>query len=377
MKQTTMQDNNLPTPYPRRALRRYTLRTVARAILPLLTRTQITGRENFPEGGPLLVVGNHIAAMEAVLMVVYAPWQIELLGAGDIPPPPAMHAIAMFYGYTPINRGNADRAPLLKTLGLLKQGGIVGVFPEGGIWDTGDKPAKRGVAWLSYHANAPILPIGFGGVEGALNKLFRLKRPRLWMNIGTRMPPVTLTPGKSRKACLQQAAAEVMQAVNSLIPDEGRVGRPEIHDERFELHIDIRDADGAVVPCPPGLEITHADALCKMFYRPAILRIFGKDLRLPVEALQRLDSEHDPAEIASAIRLVLDYVKDQNPGFFPYRFGHAEGLAMEAGLHELQAVAAHAADSGHRLYIVPIRHYYSPEQGKEVTEHNPGQSHLW
>jgi 1-acyl-sn-glycerol-3-phosphate acyltransferase len=288
-----------------------------------------------------------------------------------------MHAIARFYGYTPINRGNADRAPLIKILDLLERGGVVGIFPEGGIWDTGDKPAKRGVAWLSYRANAPILPIGFGGVEGALDKLFRLQRPRLWMNVGTLMPPVTLAPSKPRKAYLKQAAAQVMQAVNDLIPEEGRAPHPQIRDERFELRIEMQGADGTVVPCPPDLEIAHADALVKMFYRPAILRIFKKDLRLPVEALQHLSTEHDPAKIASAVRLMLDYVEEQNPGFFPYRFGHAEGTAMEAGLRELHAVATHAAKSGYLLSITPIRHYYSPNLDKQVTESDPGQSHLW
>jgi 1-acyl-sn-glycerol-3-phosphate acyltransferase len=364
-------------PYPRRTIQRSALRITARALLPLLTRTEIAGRENFPQSGPLLVVGNHIAAIEAVLMVVYAPWQIELLGAGDIPPPPAMNGIAMFHGYTPINRGNADRAPLTKMLDLLKGGGIVGVFPEGGIWDTENKPAKRGVAWLSYHANAPILPIGFGGVEGALNKLFRLKRPRLWMNVGQVMPPVTLTPGKGRKACLQNAAAQVMQAVNALIPEEGRVPHPQMENERFELRIEMHDADGTVVPCPADLGIAHADALCKMLYRPAILRIYTKDLYLPVEAMQRLDVERDPAEIAAAARAMLDYVERQNPGFFTYRFGLAEGAAMEAGLRELHALTAHASRERHSIKITPVRHYYSPEQARQVTETNPGQSHLW
>ena len=62
------------------------MRLLGRMLLPLLTRTTVTGRENWPESGPLLVVGNHIAAIEAVLMIVYAPRQIEPLGPGDIAP---------------------------------------------------------------------------------------------------------------------------------------------------------------------------------------------------------------------------------------------------------------------------------------------------
>jgi 1-acyl-sn-glycerol-3-phosphate acyltransferase len=310
-------------------------------------------------------------------MVVYAPWQIELLGAGDIPPPPHLDALARFYGYTPINRGNADRTPLLKMLNVLKQGGIVGLFPEGGIWDTGDKPAKRGVAWLSYQAKVPILPIGFGGVEGAMNKMFRFQRPKLSVHVGHLLPPVTVTPGRSRKACLQEAAAQAMEAVDNLIPEDGRIWHPRILDERFQLNLLIQDANGNQVPCPTDLQVVHADALCKMFYRPAILRIFVKDMRLPVDALQRLDSERDPGLLGSAIKIILDYVQNQNPGFFTYRFGSTEGLAMEKGLGELNAVAAFAAKSGYTLSITPLRWYYSPDTDSEVAETSPGQAHLW
>jgi 1-acyl-sn-glycerol-3-phosphate acyltransferase len=310
-------------------------------------------------------------------MLVYAPWQIEMLGAADIPPRPLLGALSRFYGYTTINRGNVDRAPLTQLLDLLGRGGIVGIFPEGGVWDTGRKPAKRGVAWLSHRGQVPILPIGFGGVTGALSKLCRLQRPRLWMNVGDVIPPVTLTPGKSRKACLRKAAAHVMEVVDSLIPDEGRVQQPEVRDERFLLKLVMRDAHGNDVPYPGELELVHGSALCKMLYRPVIMRVFTKDLRLPAHALERLNDERNPAAFVGATKVVLDYVENRNPGFFTYRFGYAEGTAMEAGLRELHAVAAYAAKSGYSLSITPMRWYYLPDRGTEVAESSPGQAHLW
>jgi 1-acyl-sn-glycerol-3-phosphate acyltransferase len=50
------------------------MRGVDRVLVAVLTRTKTTGLDHFPEHGPLIVVGNHIAALEAVLMVVHAPW---------------------------------------------------------------------------------------------------------------------------------------------------------------------------------------------------------------------------------------------------------------------------------------------------------------
>jgi hypothetical protein len=91
-------------PYPRRRLQRGLARLAGRALIPLLARVEVTGAEHYPRGGPLLAVGNHVAAMEVALMVAYAPWQIELLGPGDIPAQGALGMVTRFYGYTPIRR---------------------------------------------------------------------------------------------------------------------------------------------------------------------------------------------------------------------------------------------------------------------------------
>jgi 1-acyl-sn-glycerol-3-phosphate acyltransferase len=345
-------------------------------MVSLLARTEVTGREHFPAGGPLLVVGNHIAAMEVVLMVTYTPWQVELLGPGDLPPQRAIGVIAQLYGYTPIKRGHADRTALTRALDVLRQDGVVGLFPEGGIWDTGPRPARRGVAWLSYRAQAPILPIGFGGVKGALEAMFSFERPRLSMNVGQLIPPVT-SEGRPSKAQLREAAAGVMEAVNRLIPEGERPQEPKVLDERFELQVVVRDGRGAEVAYPAGLSIGHADALCKFFYRPALLNIFRRDLYMPVDALQRLESEHDASQIADAVQAILDYLGEDNPYFFTYRFGREEGGAMQAGLEELHALAAWAAQSGNALHVTAIRRYRVPGRKGVVVESDPGQTYAW
>ena len=121
-----MTDPTATVEYPRWRPARSTIRGVGGVLVAGLTRPKTTGLDHFPEHGPLIVVGNHIAAMEAVLMVVTAPWQMEMLGPGHI-------AIARFHGYTPINSSNPDRQPLTQALDVLRQDGILGMFPEGGI----------------------------------------------------------------------------------------------------------------------------------------------------------------------------------------------------------------------------------------------------
>jgi 1-acyl-sn-glycerol-3-phosphate acyltransferase len=372
-----MTDPTTTIAYPRRRLARGMMRGLGRGLVPALTRTKITGLNRFPDSGPLIVVGNHIATMEVVLMVVYAPWQIEMLGPGDITPPPAMDAIARFHGYIPINRGNPDRQALTQALDVLRQGGILGMFPEGGIWDPGAMEAKRGVAWLSQRAHAPILPIGFGGLEGAMNAVFALKRPELVMNVGMLIPPVQTTPGPSRKHGLRAAAREIMEAVEALIPQQYRIQAPDILGERFELRIGAMSGANLGVGIPDEIKITHRDALCKFFYRPAIVRIFIKDLHLPASPLQRLDLAPSPTKLIDALDPILQYVAQDNPGFFTYRFGPIEGRAMEMGLRELRILVQWAADNALTLRLQPIRRYHLAGRSDEITEHTPAEAHTW
>jgi 1-acyl-sn-glycerol-3-phosphate acyltransferase len=333
--------------------------------------------------------------MEVVLMLVYSPWQIELLGPGDLPPQRAIGTISRFYGYTGVHRGQADRRALNCALDVLRQDGVVGIFPEGGIWDTGVREAKRGVAWLSHRARAPILPIGFGGVKGALDQMLKLKRPRLSMNVGTLLPAVSCEPGRSRKTCLQEAADQILQAVMDLVPASERPERDQPRDERFELRVAVREVQDVKVnvsggftsigvdsaaarqlPIPEELAIVHANALCKFLYRPALLNILHKDVYLPVEALQHLRQEHDPARIAAAAQCVLDYL-GENPHFLTYRYGQDEGRAMGAGLQELHDLAAWAARSRALLHLTAIRRYHLPGREGEIVEDDPGETYVW
>ncbi len=153
--------------YPRKVLARKALMVSACALFGLLSRVEINGRERLPKKGPIILAGNHVAELEAVMMAAFTPGQVEFIGTGDIPFDPNYAAFVKAYGLIPVNRGNVDRQGLKMGAAVLEQDGILGIFPEGGTWDPAQMQAQIGVAWLSYKAQAPVLPIGFGGMKGA------------------------------------------------------------------------------------------------------------------------------------------------------------------------------------------------------------------
>ena len=123
--------------------RRQAARLVGRALQALLTRTTVSGLENVPPQGPYIAVGNHMAAVEAALMVVNLPHVPELVGNGDVPMDPTFSLIAGWYKFIPIRRGYVDRAALQEATSVLEQGNVLGAFPEGGIWDDTLRSARR------------------------------------------------------------------------------------------------------------------------------------------------------------------------------------------------------------------------------------------
>jgi hypothetical protein len=168
-----------------------------------------------------------------------------------------------------------------------------------------------------------------------------------------------------------------MDAVRELIPVDDPMRRARVTDERFELDIDVQQADGSSESFPSDLEVVHATALAKLLHRPVVLKVFRENLQLPVGALQNLAAVSDAGEISRAIQHVLAYLQAENPYFLTYRFGPKEAEAMRAGLQELLALAQWTVESGLALTVTPVRRYYSPERGEQVVQIEQGRFEGW
>ena len=268
----------------------------------------------------------------------------------------------------PVRRGHIDRPALNKALDVLQQRGVIGIFPEGGIWQAGRMSPQRGVAWLSYRSSAPVLPIGFGGTAGALGEASRLRRPVLTMNVGTPLPAARLPTGEPLKQYLERYVAAVMEAVNAAIPAEERRPRVEVTDERFELQTTLWDQDGNETSVPQDLAIQHEAALSRLLHNPGIHKVFEENLQMNVNALQRIQEENSGQVIAHAAARVLRYLNEENEYFLTYRFGAREAERTKLGLEELVALARWAAEAGRGLRIVPIRRYFSPDKARDRAD---------
>ncbi|HNT54369.1 MAG TPA: lysophospholipid acyltransferase family protein [Anaerolineaceae bacterium] len=209
--------------YPRRVVLRRVLRFLIRLVFSVIADFKIEGRENLPKKGPLLVIINHFNFLDPVALIGILPWPIEFLGGTKLPNAPKyVWWLQRLYGVLHVNRGGVSRETLLASRSVLKQGGILGIAPEGGSWAAVLRPPRPGTSYLATTVAAPILPIGLDG----LTEVFPLKfgrRARVTIRIGQPFGPFYVSErGETNRDRLEELGHEMMRQISVLIPPERR-----------------------------------------------------------------------------------------------------------------------------------------------------------
>lgn len=187
------------------------------AVLPVLLRLRVSGREHVPAHGPLIVVCNHISHFDALLLVALLPWPIEFMAVTDLWQVPVTGWFIRLYGAIPLRRGEGDRAALRAALDVLARGGVLGIAPEGYIVPGAALVRPQpGAAYLALRSGAPLLPVGIAGTERALENLKRGRRTEVTVRIGA---PFMLSPVEGpRRERLRRASDEIMEHIAALLP---------------------------------------------------------------------------------------------------------------------------------------------------------------
>jgi 1-acyl-sn-glycerol-3-phosphate acyltransferase len=210
--------------YPRRHLIRFLLKKLSRPAFDLLTDLEIEGEENIPPKGPLLVVGNHFSYIDPVCLVRLLPQPVEFLGGAFNPHAPGWtKIIPKLWGYYPLFRGTGSTYALKAARSVLEQGGMLGIFPEGGNWATVLRPARPGAAFLAALTGAPLLPVGLSGLNDVFPMLGKGERARAIFRVGKLFGPFKVTgSGRQRRAQLDEIGHEIMRHIAELLPPKKR-----------------------------------------------------------------------------------------------------------------------------------------------------------
>jgi 1-acyl-sn-glycerol-3-phosphate acyltransferase len=130
----------------------------------LVHRRRVLGREHVPARGPLLVVSNHTAGIDPILIQSCVHFEVRWMMALDMQVP-LLEPFWRWTGVIGVKRdasgAPSDATGVREALAHLKHAGVLGIFPEGGI----ERPPGRlrpfltGVGLIAGRAGVPVLPV--------------------------------------------------------------------------------------------------------------------------------------------------------------------------------------------------------------------------
>ncbi len=184
-------------------------------------RVKILGRHHIPDKKPYIVVINHFSYIDPVFVIHALQKPISFLAASDQVIETQFIWAPFIYGFIPTDRSNLAPSTIKNSIRALKNGEILGIFPEGTSLSNVLRPAKNGAAFLSATGKTRLLPVGITGLENAWEMMFKGVRPSVNIRIGKPFGPFELSKSKNNKERdLNEVGAEIMCRIAALLPED-------------------------------------------------------------------------------------------------------------------------------------------------------------
>ncbi|MBN1563630.1 MAG: 1-acyl-sn-glycerol-3-phosphate acyltransferase [Anaerolineae bacterium] len=202
-----------PADWPASAHWRY-IRQAERALLFLVCRYNLVGKENIPQERPYIAASNHMSYWDVPAM--HYPFPADSVGLAARKyqgtwKEPGFELYSVLW----IEQFSADRKALRDMIRVLEAGDtVMAMAPEGTRSKTGGLiKGTGGVAYVATRANVPIVPMAGWGQE----KILKHPRPKVTVRIGK---PFRLPEGRARGDELEAYTERIMCALAALMPEQ-------------------------------------------------------------------------------------------------------------------------------------------------------------
>ena len=163
-----------------------------------------------PKEGAYILCANHINYLDAAAIVLFNKRKVNFVAKEDL----FTHGILMWLGHLfdaiPIKRDMQDIEAMKRCLKVLKNGELLGIFPEGtrkGMEK--NMKAKNGAAYMAIKSNVKVIPVGIHGTFKPFSKVY--------INYGE---PIDLSEYKNNKDKLDEATDKIMDNIVMLTKKE-------------------------------------------------------------------------------------------------------------------------------------------------------------
>ena len=150
----------------------FLLRFLAWVLIHLFYRLKKRGVEHIPHEGAALIVCNHVSFVDPVILMAASPRPIRFVMDHHIFRTPLISFIFRHTRAIPIASAREDAAMMEAAFAevslALREGELVGIFPEGRITDTGELyPFRPGVTRILERDPVPVIPLALQGLWGS------------------------------------------------------------------------------------------------------------------------------------------------------------------------------------------------------------------
>ncbi|MBO4303384.1 MAG: MFS transporter [Lentisphaeria bacterium] len=210
-----------------------------RVFVMLLTNTlykvRISGAENIPDSGPVLLVSNHASFVDAFIISACTSRWIRFLMHEDYYNKPFLRPLARFAGFIKVPRtGVKNMTGMFETVKTaLRNGEAVCVFPEGKISRNGlmDEFRAGYTMMLPEELDVPVIPVRIGMIWGSIfTHYFSKERVRFPKEIPH---PVSVTFGQRVPGDID--AFELRQKISEMGAETEMVPRPKDRPLHYQM----------------------------------------------------------------------------------------------------------------------------------------------
>jgi 1-acyl-sn-glycerol-3-phosphate acyltransferase len=150
-------------------------------LLRLLYRPKVKGLENIPKDGSAILAANHQSFLDDLLLPLVVPGRkVVFLAKADYFDKWYLRWFFKGANVIPVRRESrsASEDALRAGVSALKDGGLVGIFPEGTRSPDGRLyRGKTGVARMALEAQVPVIPVAIAGTFELLPYDHKLPKP--------------------------------------------------------------------------------------------------------------------------------------------------------------------------------------------------------
>ena len=134
-------------------------------IFKLYYNPKVIGKENIPEDGSILVVGNHVHLMDQCVPILSTKRVINYMAKKEYFDNKKTAWFFKSAGCISVDRSKKDETAVSSALEVLENGGAIGLFPEGTRNRTKDLllPFKFGAVSMANKTDSYLVPFGISG----------------------------------------------------------------------------------------------------------------------------------------------------------------------------------------------------------------------